>query len=97
MISGDRIEVSRYHSIEGVNCVRYSLLCNFDEFAEDGDAFGEVLAQHQLRDHPVLHLVESAQEDVQVCCDFPEVVAPKRVVDELVLKTRLMAINYSPF
>lgn len=60
---------------------------NLDELLEQNGSFHQVLAEAQLRHHPVLHLVEPSHKSLQVGCDGTrEFMATKHVVDQLQLE-----------
>lgn len=62
------------------------LLCGYlDELLEELHSLTELAAQADLGDHPQLHLVEPAQEQVQVGRGSPEVLPAERVIQQLVL------------
>lgn len=69
-----------------VHGVGHSLRCDLDELLEELHSLAELRAQTHLGHHPQLHLVEPAQEQVQVGRRPAEVLPPERVVQQLVLK-----------
>ena len=58
---------------------------DLDELLEQLDPLAQLATQTHLGDHPQLHLVEPAQEQVQVGRGPPEALPSKRVVEQLVL------------
>lgn len=63
----------------------HSLRCDLDELLEELHSLAELRAQTHLGHHPQLHLVEPAQEQVQVGRGPAEVLPAERVVQQLVL------------
>lgn len=75
----------------GLNILSVQLLhcSDLDELLEQDGSFDQVLAETQLRHHPVLHLVEATHKPLQVRRDGAgEFVTAEYVVDELHLERR---------
>lgn len=73
-----------YHKID----IGHILCGELDEFAQQRNAFAQAGRQHDFGHNPVLDLVEAPNEYVQIGGDLAEMMAPKGLVQQLVLVHR---------
>ena len=58
----------------------------FDEFPQQLNSFARTGRQTDLGDRPVLNLVESAHEEIQIGGDLPVLVPAEDLIEKFVLK-----------